>query len=162
MARPQGAWTGDDQYREPRIEGADHVPGGHQPHNEGEQGQDQDRGDEDAADAVGQPLDRGLLTRGALNQVNQLGQGSVLGAAGGANGQAPVDREGAAQHLGPGLGRGQGGLAGHGAGIQPSETVDKLTIGRDLLRGTNHEQVVNLQVIDRDGGLRTVGLEPIH
>ena len=100
-------------------------------------------GHEDAGDAVGEALDRGLAGLGVLDEAGDLGQRGVGADLGGAHDQAAAGVDRRARDLGPGRDLDRHRLAGEHAHVDRARAVLDDAVGGDLLAGADHEAVAD-------------------
>ena len=119
----------------------------------------EDDRDEDARDAVGEPLDRRLAGLRLGDQARDLRQRGVVADARGADDQAPAGVDRRARDVGAGADLDRDGLAGEHAHVDGGVAVLDDAVGGDLLAGTDDEAVADLQLLDRDAALGAVVVE---
>ena len=127
---------------------------GQQPTGQGDEGDHQHGGDEDARDPVGQPLDGGLLVLGVLDQAHHVGQLGVAPDLRGPDHEATAHRHRAPHHPVAGSHVDRQGLAGHGAAVDGRLPEEHLAVGGHRLPRPHDEPVAHLELGQPGAGAR--------
>ena len=121
---------------------------GHQPEAERAHGQDDDDGDEDGGDPVGQALHGRLAALGLADQPGDLGQLRVRPHPGGPHHEPAAGVDGGAGDRVPRADLDGHRLAGQQRGVDGRAAVLDDTVGGHLLAGADHEAVPDDQLLD--------------
>ena len=130
-----------------------------QPGDQGAEGDQQDRGNEDARDAVGQPLDGRLLVLGMLDQTQHLTELRIAPDLRRLHHDSAVERHRAAEYRVADTHIDGLGLAGHHAPVDRGLPDDDLAVGRDGLAWADDESVADGELRDRSSLLAAAGVE---
>ncbi|CAO0837361.1 hypothetical protein SMICM17S_11069 [Streptomyces microflavus] len=127
----QGAFDPDAGVAEQAAHGGD------------QRGQDQDAGDQGAGEAGGQALAVALAFLGVLDDVDQTGQGVVLGGRGDGYFQDTGAVDGSGEDFAAWADFAGDGLPGHDGGVQGAAPGAHGAVGGDLLAGPDHQDVAD-------------------
>ena len=120
------------------------------------QRENDDHGDEDRADPVGQPLDLRLAVLRIGDEPAYLRQLGVGPDAGGPDQQPAACVDGGTGDIVAGGHLDRDALAGQQARVDSAAALLDLAVGSDLLTGTDDEKVTDSEVLDRNPDLLAV------
>ncbi len=154
------ARAGDDQDGDGRGEGERRALPRPQPEAERRDGERDDDGDEDARDAVGEPLHGGLAGLRVLDELRDLRERGVGPDLRGADDQPAAGVDGGARDLGARRDLDGDGLAREHAHVDGGGAFLHDAVRRDLLPWAHDEPVALLQRVDRDAAGRPGARRP--
>ena len=151
---PERARAGDDQHGDGGGERELGRLAGAEPEAERRDGEGDDDRDEDAGDAVGEPLDRRLAGLRVGDEPGDLGERGVAADLRRAHDQAAAGVDGRAGDLVAGLLLDRHGLAGEQRLVDRARALLDDAVGGDLLARADDEAVAERELLDRRRGAR--------